>query len=219
MTARVETYVGAGGKTTTIFVRAQQERDMGKRVVVVTTTHMMRPNQGFVPSDLPPGWRNTWRRDGLIVVGTALANGKISYPGDAVYTALCEAADIVFVEADGSRRMPLKVMGTHEPVIPENSDAVYCLAGLSAMGKTASSVCFRHELLDIAEDVLITESLMADIIERGCLARLGSFREKTTVVLNQADDAALYQCGERIRTHLSRPGIITAYAREERNQR
>lgn len=217
MTARVETYVGAGGKTTTIFARARKERDWGKKVAVVTTTHMMRPDQGFVPGDLTPGWQAQWRQDGIIVVGMPLENGKISYPGDEVYGTLCESADLVLVEGDGSRRMPLKVMGNHEPVIPRNTDAVYCLAGLSALGKPAGEVCFRHELLNLAADTVITEALMADIIEKGCLARIGDFQAQTTVILNQADDAALCQCGERIRQRLSRPVIITAYDREERN--
>lgn len=217
MTARVETYVGAGGKTTTIFFRALKARQLGKKVAVVTTTHMMRPRQGFVPGDLPAGWKEQWRNDGIIVVGTALDNGKITYPGDGVYEALCELSDLVLVEGDGSRRMPLKVMGSHEPVIPENCDDVYCLAGLSALGQTAGKACFRHNLLGLPEDEVITERLMTHIVEEGCLARLGSFWDRTTVILNQADDEALFQCGHRILQHLSRPGRMTAYEEEARN--
>lgn len=186
-------------------------------MAVVTTTHMMRPRQGFVPGDLPAGWKVQWRNDGIIVVGTALDNGKITYPGDGVYGALCELSDLVLVEGDGSRRMPLKVMGSHEPVIPENCDDVYCLAGLSALGQTAGKACFRHELLGLPEDAVITERLMAHIVEEGCLARLGSFWDRTTVILNQADDEALFQCGYRILPYLSRPGCMTAYEEEARN--
>ena len=78
MTARVETYVGAGGKTTTIFFRALKARQLGKKVAVVTTTHMMRPRQGFVPGDLPAGWKEQWQMDGIIVVGTSLDNGPFT---------------------------------------------------------------------------------------------------------------------------------------------
>ena len=217
MTARVETYVGAGGKTTSIFSRALMVRKSGKKVAIVTTTHMMRPASWFISSDLPDGWRDVWQRDGIIVVGTLLDNGKITYPGDAVYESLCNLADLVLVEGDGSRRLPLKVMGAHEPVIPKHSDVVYCLAGLSALGKTVGQACFRYELLGLADATVITEAIMARIVEEGCLRRLGTFKPLTTVVLNQADDAILHQCGERILQKLSRPGLITAYDREARN--
>ena len=79
-------------------------------MAIVTTTHMMRPASWFISSDLPDGWRDVWQRDGIIVVGTLLDNGKITYPGDAVYESLCNLADLVLVEGDGSRRLPLKVM-------------------------------------------------------------------------------------------------------------
>ena len=57
MTAEVYTYIGAGGKTTSIFARARQERAAGRRVAVVTTTHMKHPSRWFVPAALPAGWR------------------------------------------------------------------------------------------------------------------------------------------------------------------
>ena len=50
MTAEVYTYIGAGGKTTSIFARARQERAAGRRVAVVTTTHMKHPSRWFVPA-------------------------------------------------------------------------------------------------------------------------------------------------------------------------
>ena len=106
MTAAVYTYIGAGGKTTSIYSRARQEQEAGRRVAVVTTTHMMRPDRWFVPADLPAGWQDPWQRDGIVVVGQDGADGKITWPGDDVYFRLCTAADVVLVEGDGSRRLP-----------------------------------------------------------------------------------------------------------------
>lgn len=216
MTAEVCTYIGAGGKTTSIYSRARKERDAGRRVAVVTTTHMKRPADGFVPASLTEGWQAQWRRDGIIVVGQDGTDGKITWPGEAVYTRLCAAADIVLVEGDGSRRLPLKVMGTHEPVIPANSGSVYCLAGLSALGQPLKDVCFRWELLNLAPETVVTERLLAYIVEAGCLARIGSWKDRTTVVLNQADDERWQQAGKRILSGLSRPGIVTTYPVEMR---
>lgn len=216
MTARVYTYIGAGGKTTSIFARARQERNAGRRVAVVTTTHMKRPADWFVAADLPIGWQAQWQRVGIVVVGREGTDGKITWPGHDVYFRLCQAADIVLVEGDGSRRLPLKVMGTHEPVIPANSSSVYCLAGLSALGRIVKDVCFRWELLHLNPEAVVTERLLAYIVEAGCLSRIGEWKDMTTVVLNQADDEQRRLAGKRILNYLSRPGILTTYPVEMR---
>ena len=219
MTATVIPYVGAGGKTTSLFARARQERAAGRLTAVVTTTHMRRPEEGFAAVPLSAGWREKWQRDGLVVVGTPAAQGKIAWPGDAVYNCLCQEADVVLVEGDGSKRLPLKVMRPHEPVIPGNSHAVYCLAGLSALGETVREACFHYELLDLAAAEVITERLFAHIVEAGCLQRLGPWQEKAEVILNQADDEKLRQAGRRILAHLSRPGRLTSYPQEMRERK
>ena len=219
MTAVVYTYIGAGGKTTSLFARARQERAAGHRVAVVTTTHMMRPANWFVPAALPEAWQNLWRRDGIIVVGHDGADGKITWPGDSVYRRLCATADIVLVEGDGSRRLPLKVMGPYEPVIPANTSHVYCLAGLFALGQSIKDVCFRWELLNLEAEAVVTEPVLAYIVEAGCLARIGAWKDKTTVVLNQADDERRQQAGKRILNALSRPGEWTTYPVEMREKK
>ncbi|WP_293989007.1 selenium cofactor biosynthesis protein YqeC [uncultured Megasphaera sp.] len=219
MTAQVFTYIGAGGKTTSIFARARQEREAGRLTAVVTTTHMRRPAAHFQPVPLRSDWQETWRRSGLIVAGRLAVQGKITWPGDEIYQQLCEKADTVLVEGDGSKRLPLKVMRPHEPVIPENCDAVYCLAGLAALGQPAAAACFHYELLGLNAADVITEPLFAHIVEAGCLQRLGPWREKTEVVLNQADDEVLRQAGERILARLSRPGGLTSYPKEMREIR
>ena len=177
---------------------------------------MKRPRRWFVPAALPAGWQRQWQRDGIIVVGQEGLNGKITWPGEDVYLRLCAAADVVLVEGDGSRRLPLKVMGPHEPVIPANSRDVYCLAGLSAVGRIVKDVCFRWELLHLDPEAVVTERLLAYIVEAGCLARIGSWKDRTTVVLNQADDERRQQAGKRILSGLSRPGIVTTYSVEMR---
>lgn len=110
-------------------------------------------------------------------------------------------------------------MGPHEPVIPANTCEVHCLAGLSALGRPVRDVCFRWELLNLDPEAVVTERLLAYIVEAGCLARIGDWKDKTTVVLNQADDEALCQAGKRILKKLSRPGKLTAYPAEMRESK
>jgi probable selenium-dependent hydroxylase accessory protein YqeC len=55
--------------------------------------------------------------------------------------------DRVLVEADGSRRRPLKAPAAHEPVIPSATDAVVVVAGMSGLGLPLSEeTVFRAEI-------------------------------------------------------------------------
>ena len=54
--------------------------------------------------------------------------------------------DVLLIEADGSRRLPLKAPAGHEPVIIPETDAVIGCAGLTCIGKTWEAGCFRPEL-------------------------------------------------------------------------
>ena len=42
---------------------------------------------------------------------------------------------LVLIEADGARRLPLKVPAEHEPVIPEMTTHVLSVYGLDSIGK------------------------------------------------------------------------------------
>ena len=57
----------------------------------------------------------------------------------------------MLVEADGSRRLPLKVPRAGEPVIPDNTDMILCLNGLTSLGKRAEDCCLR---LEVAVDLM-----------------------------------------------------------------
>ena len=54
-------------------------------------------------------------------------------------------ADIVLVEADGAKRLPIKIPREGEPVIPENTDICIVCMGIDAVGKKISEKCFRYE--------------------------------------------------------------------------
>ena len=56
-------------------------------------------------------------RTHCVCVGSASESGKFSAP-ELTFRTLCALADYVIVEADGSKRLPLKAHAAHEPVIP-----------------------------------------------------------------------------------------------------
>lgn len=211
MRAWVETYIGAGGKTTTIYQRAKRASKAGQKVAIVTTTHMWRPRENFLPGFSLSCLQKFWQAGQFAVLGRPCPGGKITFPGQEAYQELCQLADLVLVEGDGSRQLPLKIMGKNEPCIPQNTTIVYCLAGLTALGQRLGQACFRAEAVPLAPETLIDTTLFSQLVEKGCLKKLGPWQKKTTVLLNQADDAARIKAGKQILTFLSRPGRLTSY--------
>ena len=168
--------VGAGGKTSLIFAWARELADAGKSVVITTTTHMYRPermeegNIRIVVSDDPE------RPD------------KVTAPPAEILEGLREKADVVLIEADGSRRMPLKWPADREPVIPDYTDITVCVAGLSALGgKTADVVYNAAGLPERFQRDTVDMNLMHAVIssrDGGQKGVRGDFR----VFMNQVDD-------------------------------
>ena len=168
--------VGAGGKTSLIFSWARELAASGKSVVITTTTHMYRPermeegNIRIVVSDDP------YRPD------------KVTAPPSEVLDSLRDTADVVLIEADGSRRMPLKWPADREPVIPDYTDFTVCVAGLSALGKNTADVVYRaDELPDVLKRETVDMNLIHAIIssrDGGQKGVRGDFR----VFMNQIDD-------------------------------
>ena len=89
--------------------------------------------------------RTVLERRSLAVAGRPAEKGKITFTGWELYKEACSLADLVLVEADGSRRLPLKVPRAGEPVIPDNTDMILCLNGLTSLGKRAEECCLRIE--------------------------------------------------------------------------
>ncbi len=167
---------GAGGKTSLIFAWARELAAEGRDVVITTTTHMYRPV--------------CMEDDGIrIVVSDDLERpDKVTTPPAGVLESLKETADVVLIEADGSRRMPLKWPGENEPVIPDNTDITVCVAGLSALGRSVSDVIFRaDELPDVLKRDTVDINLMHAMISSRSGGQKG-VRGEFRVFMNQVDD-------------------------------
>lgn len=153
--------VGAGGKTTMIHMLAKELSALGYRVVITTTTHMMQPERNCYE------WENMPKLQpgDVIYLGSECGNGKITKPTGLSFFDLKKRADIILVEADGSKNMPLKVPAEHEPVIPTETDLVIGVLGYNSVGKCVKSV--SHRVADVetflqkkGEDLVTVEDLM-----------------------------------------------------------
>ncbi len=232
--------VGAGGKTSLICRLAQEGRRRGKRVLVTTTTHMYRPvRYGKTWEEV----RRLLEKDGEAWLGADASEEKISGPGEALYRSCCSLAELVLVEADGSRRLPVKVPAAHEPVIPDNTSMILSMSGMSALGKPIEEVCFRRleaEKLykawggngDFGKTALIPE-IFCLLMREGYLKPLKErFDCPVLPVFHQADTPEQMALGEWMMRNVlekdfgtggcfpesacSAAGLITAFSGEER---
>lgn len=219
---RMIALTGGGGKTSTMFRLADELADRGKAVVVTTTTHIFRPpdrevvetgSAGEVERRLEslrrlkgdgsafgyPG------RDGgkgvVLVVGIPAENGKLKSMALKEAARLKDCADVVLIEADGAKCLPIKVPREGEPVIPSGTDVVIGCAGMDVLGGELEAVCFRTELaaalLGVKErpeggfDHRMTAGDAAVILTSDRGTRKGVDGRDYRVLLNKADDEAL----------------------------
>ena len=103
----VTALIGGGGKTTMLYTLTEELRKKGT-VLLCTSTHIMRPTQYEVLERASEAEVSAaLSAHGAVCVGEPSAEGKLG-PPSLSFDALARLADYVLVEADGSRRLPLK---------------------------------------------------------------------------------------------------------------
>lgn len=187
--------VGSGGKTTLIKNLAARYRSEGKTVLVTTTTHMFLEEDTLLTDDAGEIIR-VLRETGYAMAGIPEGR-KIRALSKETFDAVCTHADVVLVEADGSRGLPLKYPSDTEPVIPENADEIIVVCGLNAIGEKAKDVCHRLEpvknCLDIEEDTVITPAHVQKLVTEGYLNPVRKACPYAKISLQPRHDGSLYQ--------------------------
>lgn len=140
-------FVGGGGKTSLIYSLAKELSDMNKKVIVTTTTKMLIPKENVVLSNRLEDVIFALNKSNIVSVGTSISDIKMSSPSDEIKENIVKLVDFILVEADGSKRLPLKIPANHEPVIFEKSNLVVGVSGLDAIGKSINEICHRKELV------------------------------------------------------------------------
>ena len=183
--------VGGGGKTTVMYELAAAWADCGRKVLVLTSTHILQPADGSFAADAA-AVHNLWQQRRYAVIGTPeLSTGKLTAPPQSVYEALKLQADVILCEADGSRHNPCKVPAEHEPVLLPDSDIVLAVAGMDALGCSLAQACQRPqlaaELLDCSAEKIIDAQMLASLLisEQGARKNVGT--RNYYIVLNKCD--------------------------------
>lgn len=142
----VVAFTGAGGKTSAMVRLGRELATEGWRVLATTTTRIAVEELEQFPqatrwqSNLLQGKRELATlldSKRLVFVYQEIRGDKvIGLPSESISRLVDEMnADILLVEADGSRRLPLKAPRLHEPVIPHDTTLLVPVAGLDALGR------------------------------------------------------------------------------------
>ena len=206
--------VGSGGKTSLIMRLAEEQKALGKKVLVTTTTHMFIPERYGVLSGEAGDVAKALERDKIAVVGEETDGGKIKWPGDALYAKIESLADVIIIEADGSKRLPVKFPGVNEPAVPDDAKLIIAVSGLSALAKPGRELCHRWELartaLGVDDEERLEPAHLGRLIEKGYLSSLGKKFPQIPIipVFNQADDDMTIEAGKKIADDLSSETVI-----------
>jgi len=142
---------GAGGKTSLLVLLSRYYQKMGKRVLQSTTTKMQHPavydygsKQVFLDDDSVFGYQPA-EGESVFYARTFGEGMKVCSPPLSALELLAGRYDVMILEADGARRLPLKLHTERDPVIPSCTTAVIAVMGLSALGKPVSESCFGEK--------------------------------------------------------------------------
>lgn len=195
--------VGGGGKTTIMYELAAMWAACGRRVLVLTSTHILHPADGSFAADAA-AVHSLWQQGRYAVIGTPeLATGKLTAPPQDLYEVLHLQADVILCEADGSKHHPCKAPAAHEPVLLPDSDIVLAVVGMDALGCPLAQACQRPqlaaELLGCSLDSVINEQMLAALLlsEQGSRKSVGA--RAYYIVLNKCDLLKAAQQEEMLR--------------------
>ena len=183
---------GAGGKTSALKALGRHFRSLSKSVLLTTTTKIQSPKT----FDYDMDWAFTDEVDAL---GHEVAPGegvfyaqralmdpkKLVSPRPEVLSILIPRFDVVIIEADGARHLPLKYHSQRDPVIVSETDATLAVMGASAYGRRVDDSVFGFE-----SEAFVDTAFLNFLIRDGEGALKGAMG-RTVLFINQADEVAL----------------------------
>lgn len=153
------------------------------------------------------------RQGSLLVTGPRLEHEqRWSSPGEPALTSLHHIARrtgaVLAVEADGSRGMPIKVPGPHEPLVPTFTNTLVPVVGAEAFGAGLSEgVVHRPEIAAGVLDEPLGVELTPERVARLLASPEGGLKGRppgadVRVIINQVDapgrQAAATACGQAL---------------------
>lgn len=186
-------FVGAGGKSTTLFRLADEFAARGQRVIVTTTTQFGK-DQVFVgaihesPLRYEPSSQFLARvhatlqeHSRVLIIGADVAENKVAgVPPEFIdQLAALEQVDAILYEADGARRLPFKAPAAHEPVIAPSTTLLVPVVGANVFARPLDdSNVQRAELVAQLAGARIGEPVTPGLITRVLAHSNGGLKNK-----------------------------------------
>ena len=209
------TFVGGGGKTTSIFKLAKELKELNRSILITTTTAMYVPDKKnydyFFLEKTSKKFKQ--KKPSITVYGGKIENRKIKN------TDVLELENIFFrgqfdyilVEGDGSKGKPIKAPEAYEPVVPKNTTKTIGVIGLDSLGRKINEEnVHRVEKLKNIVKANSNEKVDNDVIIRLVLNKNGLFKDsqgEKILFLNKAIDKERIKAGLEIRRKLNEKGF------------
>ena len=207
-------FVGAGGKTTAIFLLArelQSKIENRKSSIIITATSHLGAWQ--IPLADHHIVAESPKEIGELPEGITLVTGPIETDrtqpvNSSVLFWLHEEAKNknlpLLIEADGARQQPLKAPAAHEPPIPDVVDTVIVVAGLGGLGQPLDEDhIHRSHLFSTLSGLALNQPVTPASLVRLLTHPAGGLknipaRARRVALLNQAETPELQSTGGQI---------------------
>jgi probable selenium-dependent hydroxylase accessory protein YqeC len=228
-------FIGAGGKTTTMFRLAKELRDRGWKILITTTTQLLTPTKPHIDRlflvDELQALVNVWADIAApVIIGAGCGvnqEGKLLGMPMTWLDRLNQdgAFDAILVQADVAAPGLLKISSHGEPLIPQSCQTTVWIVTIKLLGKPFSDDWVNHssqarDLLGLPADAKVSEDMLVRLLKHqdGCLKGIPAVSRKIALI-NQADSPAEMAAAQTLGTKLQKHGfervVITSYARTE----
>jgi molybdenum cofactor cytidylyltransferase len=218
--------VGGGGKTTVMFRLAEELSAAGMTVITTMTTRIFVEQMRHAPASMLLDDERTLftqlpallAQHRHVLVGGRIGadRGKLEgVPPRIVDRIASEGpADVILVEADGSRRLPLKAPAEHEPVVPASTSILAPLVGVDVLGQPLDGEhVHRPELVAALAGVSTGDRITPELVARVVVHPNGGAKglppaARFTPVLNKVDLPGVAEEARALARRLLREPVV-----------
>lgn len=216
-------FVGGGGKTSSMLRLAKELKEIGKSILVTTTTKIYKPNEkDYDRLIVEPNQDIVWD-------GNQMLKGEITFLGQGISSEnkllgvnkeiiddlfQKEKFDYILVECDGAKNKPIKAPAFHEPVIPPKAGIVVGVIGLDALNKRINNESVhRPNIFSEIVSGKINEKIDEHKVVNLITSKEGLFkgipkRSNKYLFLNKAETESRFRYGYKIKELLKNNNSI-----------
>lgn len=204
--------VGSGGKTSLLHLLAEQLP--AKKILLSTTTKMGYPDPGGYDHFYQADFEGLGQAEGITMAGLVTEHDgrkKISQPQGTAFSQSFSRFEYVLLEADGSKRLPLKGWADFEPVILPETTTTIGLLPLAVLGQsiTAETV-YRLPLFLQQTETQLGEPITLSVLQQVIESSTGLFKNakgKKILLLNQVESPQMWEAARTLAGKLTKTTV------------